>query len=512
MQTERVVVVGAGVAGLVAALDLAARGLDVCVLGRASTPGGKMREVNITGARLDAGPTVFTMRSVFEQIFADAGASFADHVALRPLEILARHAWSAQERLDLFSDVHRSADAIGAFAGLAEARGYLQFCADARRIYQTLDRSFIHAARPGLIDLVRAAGFAGLGNLWQIRPFTSMWQALGQRFRDRRLQQLFGRYATYCGSCPFLAPATLMLVAHVEQDGVWSVEGGMHRLVTALAHVAMQRGARFRYSADAVDVIFRRERITGVKLATGEQVHADHVIVNADIAAAASGRLGPAAAGAVRRVPNAARSLSAVTWSLVAQTGGFPLLRHNVFFSDDYAAEFDDIFYHERLPAAPTVYVCAQDRDDRPRAGAAAERLLCLINAPPSGDSHNSQAAEIEQCEERTFNRLAHLGLLVERRPETTVMTTPADFERLFPGTGGALYGPATHGWRASFRRAGARSRVPGLYFAGGSTHPGPGVPMAALSGRLAAATLMSDLASTRGSRAMATPGGTSMR
>jgi 1-hydroxycarotenoid 3,4-desaturase len=181
-----------------------------------------------------------------------------------------------------------------------------------------------------------------------------------------------------------------------------------------------------------------------------------------------------------------------------ARTEGFPLLRHNVFFSGDYAREFQDLFARRQPPDSPTVYVCAQDRTDRePAPGAGPERLLCLINAPAAGDAAPRDRPEFETCAERTFLQLARCGLHVHRTPQDTVLTTPVDFERLFPGTGGALYGQATHGWRTSFTRPASRSRIPWLYLAGGSTHPGAGVPMAALSGRLAAETLLADLALT---------------
>jgi 1-hydroxycarotenoid 3,4-desaturase len=507
------VVIGSGVAGLVAALVLAARGLDVVVIERAAGPGGKLREIEIGGARLDAGPTVFTLRRVFEEIFAAAGASLADHVTLRPVDLLARHAWSERERLDLFADVDRSAAAVGELAGAAEARGYRAFCERARRIYATLEQPFIRSPEPSIEALIRAAGVRGLGDLWRITPFVTLWRTLGEHFRDPRLRQLFGRYATYCGSSPFLAPATLMLVAHVEQDGVWLVDGGMHRLATALAGLAAARGATFRYGAEAAELLAGGAGVTGVRLASGERIHADAVVMNADVAALASGRFGHAAARAVPAVPRAARSLSAVTWALVAGTAGFPLVRHNVFFSADYPAEFDDIFCRGTLPAAPTVYVCAQDRGaSEASAPGGTERLLCLVNAPPTGDTHPFDALEIERCEQRTFDLLERCGLRVARRRETTVTTSPREFERLFPATGGALYGQASHGWRASFGRPGSRSRLPGLYLAGGSTHPGPGVPMAALSGRMAAASLLADFASTARSRAAGMHGGTSTR
>jgi 1-hydroxycarotenoid 3,4-desaturase len=510
MRPRRVVVVGAGIGGLVAALLLAARGVRVTVLERAAGPGGKMREVDIGGLRVDAGPTVLTMRWVFDEIFAETGRQLEQQLTLRPAQILARHAWSESERLDLFADPRRSADAIGEFAGPGEARGFLAFCERARRTYDALEHSFIRSARPSLTGLLRGAGWRGLSALWGIAPFRSLWSELERYFHDPRLQQLFGRYATYCGASPFSAPATLMLVAHVEREGVWLVEGGMHRIARALADAARACGAQFRYGADVCEIVHESGRVAGARLATGERVEADAVVLNADVAALASGWFGAAAATAVLPAPRAARSLSALTWAVAARPEGFPLLRHNVFFSKDYRAEFDDLCRLSQLPSAPTVYVCAQDRGDTDAiAPAGRERLLLLVNAPADGDRSRANPEEIQQCERQTIRRLEHCGLKI-RRTEPAVLTTPTDFERMFPATGGALYGPALHGWRAAFRRQGARSRLPGLYLAGGSTHPGPGVPMAALSGRSAAACVLADLVSTSPLRHMATHGGTS--
>ncbi len=522
---EHVVVVGAGVGGLTAALELAAQGVEVLVLERSAQPGGKMREVNVAGAGMDAGPTVFTMRWVFEELFASVGVQLGDWLSLQPASVLARHAWGESERLDLFADIARSADAVGRFAGSAEARGYLAFCERARRIYRTLEAPFLRGTRPTPISLATRVGWRGLPELMRISPMATMWGELGRYFADPRLRQLFGRYATYCGSSPFQAPATLMLVAHVEQDGVWMVEGGMHRVALALAALAARLGAQFRYGAHVDEIIVRNGRASGVRLSSGEQIDASAVVFNGDVAALAAAKLGASSKRAVPHTNLHNQSLSAVTWNLLAPAQGFPLLRHTVFFSDDCRAEFDSLFWRCELPASPTVYVCAQDRDDGDNSDDAhatsrqPERLMCLVNAPARGDGKPFTPTELTRCEARTFEKLARCGLQIQRSPQTTAITTPADFERLFPATGGALYGQASHGWKASFTRPGSRSRLPGLYLAGGSTHPGPGVPMAALSGRLAAASLLADrppmhVAAPRPSTPpwppAATPGGTS--
>jgi 1-hydroxycarotenoid 3,4-desaturase len=500
MAAPRVLVIGAGMGGLAAAADLARRGAAVTVLERAGAPGGKMREVIVGGSPIDGGPTVFTMRWIFEGLFADAGASLEAALPLQRADVLARHAWRAGGRLDLFADVARSAEAIGDFAGAAEARGYRAFCARSADIFRTLRGPFIAAERPSPLDLVRRVGIANVGALLRTAPLRTLWSALGEHFRDPRLRQLFGRYATYCGCSPWLAPATLMLVAHVEQDGVWFVRGGMRRVADAIQRLAEAQGAAFRFGAEVATILLRQGRVCGVRLAHGEELTADAVVFNGDVAALAQGLLGEAARAAAADTPRAARSLSAVTWCVRAPTAGFPLLHHNVFFADDYSAEFDAIFRRRDITAAPTVYVCAQDREAAPGFEAGRpERMLVLVNAPADGDRRVHSEAEIDALGARGFGLLRACGLEVARDEGAEVVTTPADFARLFPGSGGALYGRASHGATGTFARPGALSRVPGLYLAGGSVHPGPGIPMAAMSGRIAAARLLEDWAGARG-------------
>lgn len=485
-----VVVIGAGVGGLTAAALLAAQGQPVTVCEAAATPGGKMREVSSGGMAIDAGPTVFTMRWVFERIFAAADAAIDDYLALRPVTTLARHAWGPDERLDLFADNAASADAIGSFAGADEARRFTAFMAEARRTYATLEATFLAAPATNPIGLTARIGLNRPGDILSIRPFESLWHALGRTFRDPRLQQLFGRYATYSGASPFLAPATLMLIAHVEASGVWAVEGGMHRIARALERLAGERGAVFRYSSPVARIVTGTRGAEAVELADGERIAASAIVVNADPQALAAGCFGADVARAVPPLRPRDRSLSALTVTCAAPTSGFPLDHHNVFFGDAYRSEFDDIAAG-RLPGNPSVYVCAPARRHG-RAGHGAEPLHMIVNAPANGDGRTLSAGEIEGCLTRTFDRLARCGLTVERTADA-VVTTPADFAALFPATGGALYGRASHGWRASFQRPGSATRVPGLYLAGGATHPGAGVPMAALSGILASERIARD-------------------
>ena len=515
MPDERVVVIGAGVGGLVSAALLAARGCDVTLVEAASTPGGKLRARTVDGLAIDGGPTVFTMKPLFDEIFDLCGDSLDAHLTTRPATTLARHAWG-DARFDLHANAAESEAAIGDFAGAVDARGYRAFRAEARRLFDALDRPFLRDSNTNPLMLGWRMGAKGFPDWCNLRAYSSMWRALGSYFRDPRLRQLFGRYATYCGSSPFRCPATLMLIAHVEASGVWTVDGGMHRLAQALDALGRGVGVRFRYDAPVRDILVERGRAAGVVLETGERIAATAVICNADPSAIGAGRFGAAAAQAVPPMPPRHRSLSAMVWTGHAQTAGFPLSRHNVFFSADYRAEFDALAA-DQLAAAPSVYLCAQDRDGggpAPHAHERAhqrERVQIIVNAPPNGDGTSFTPAEIDQCTTAMQACVSRAGLSLDLAP-STILTTPREFEILCPSTGGALYGRASHGWAASFRRQSSRTRIAGLYCAGGSTHPGAGVPMAALSGRLAVDCLLRDRASMSMSRPMATPGGISTR
>ncbi len=492
---RRVIVIGAGMGGLAAAADLARAGCSVTLLERAAVPGGKCRQVSVRGAGIDAGPTVFTMHWVFDALFRDAGARLEDHVTLLPADLLARHAWRAGGTLDLHADVARSAAAIGDFAGAADARGYLDFFARSGAVHDALRHTFMAADRPSPAALVARLGASGLAAMWRTAPWSTLWSALGSHFRDPRLRQLFARYATYVGSSPLAAPATLMLIAHVEQQGVWQVEGGMLGIARALESLGRGLGVQYRYGAHVRQIVAPDRRTRGVELDSGEFIAADAVVFNGDAAALAAGALGEATRSAAPGTARAARGLSAITWCLNAPARGFGLAHHNVFFAEDYPQEFQAIFAGRRVAAAPTVYLCAQDRGktQAPPEGAS-ERMLLLVNAPADGDRGGIADDELARIETAAFGLLRDCGLEFTRADGDCVVTRPQDFEQLFPASGGSLYGRANHGALGSFRRPGSRSGLDGLYLAGGTAHPGPGIPMATLSGRLAAARLLADL------------------
>ena len=359
---------------------------------------------------------------------------------------------------------------------------------------------------------MRRIGLFDVKRQMALKPLSAMWSALESYFKDERLRQLYGRYATYCGSSPFQAPATLMLVAHAEQAGVWTIKGVIAALAKSLAQLAVSKGTEFVYNAQVDQILLDGDQVRGVQLLDGTRHDCSRVIYNGDAAALndiTGGRLGNSA------ISIGQRSLSARTWCIEAEISGFPLAHHSVFFSDNYRKEFNQILQEFRMPDDPTIYICAQDRDS---AGARSdngkknksERMLFIVNAAADGDIKTHRENETERCMDITLSTLEAHGMSISRPSLRSIATSPQDFNDLFPHSGGALYGRASHGWTASFKRPGARTKIPGLYQAGGSVHPGPGVPMAALSGMLAAECLAADRALLPRSSPAVTYGGTS--
>jgi len=495
MSARHAIVIGAGAGGLSASIDLARAGFQVTLLERGNAPGGKMHTRAVDDREVDGGPTVLTMRSIFEQLFADAGACLNDRLTLLESPIIARHAWSHGGVLDLYPDAKRSRQSIEDFAGTDNAAGFERFYSQSARIHQTLSETFMTASKPDPVTLVgRVLRQHHPSSLMAARPAPNLWRALGGFFSDERLRQLFARYATYVGSSPLSTPATLMLIAHVELEGVWLVDGGMHRLAAAMADLGRELGIDLHLNTHVSEVLVKGGKACGVRLEDGTSLPADVVVFNGDTNALATGQLGDEAMRAVKPRSVEQRGLSALTWCIKGSSSGFGLDHHNVFFESDYPSEFNTLFEKRNVPSKPTVYLCAQDRGPNGSLNGS-ERLLMLVNAPADGDRQSWSEDDVARTRDNALAVLERCGLDLSFRDSNCVSTTPNDWHGRFPGSGGSLYGGASHGIWSSFTRPGARSRLKGLYLSGGSVHPGPGVPMATLSGRLAASAVVRDIA-----------------
>jgi len=482
-----VVVIGAGMGGLASAIGLAAAGVKVTVIEAGDAPGGKARGVPTPGGLADTGPTVLTMRHVLDGLFAACGTRTEEHLTLIPLPRLARHFWPDGSTLDLFTDTEANIEAIRAFAGEKEAAAFGRFDRLTLGLWEAFHKSVIAAPKPQLARIVAAT--LARPKLWPaLRPGLTMEQLLRAHFKDPRLAQLFGRYATYVGGRPGATPAVLSLIWQAEVQGVWAIAEGMHGVAAALARVAEAKGVRFHYGTRAKRIVRKEGRVTAVETETGVSIPCSACVFNGDPGALRDGLLGDAARASLEKSSRPDPSLSAWVWAFGAKPEGVELAHHNVFFTADPGLEFGPIGVG-RMPEEPTLYICAQDREmgyPLPEI----ERFEIIMNGPAG---HQPFPQEEAQCRARTFPMLAEMGLTFSPDPESKALTTPALLSRRFPGSLGAIYGGSPEGTLATFRRPLARTALKGLYLAGGGTHPGAGVPMALTSGTHAARALLAD-------------------
>ncbi len=498
----RVVVVGAGIGGLSAAIHLATHGLEVIVCEQNPRVGGKMYEIASEGFRWDTGPSVITMRHVFETLFTGAGRRLEDYLTLLPVDPLTRYFYPDGSQIDAAHDPQVMAGRIGAFVGGAEgerdARGYLRYLAYAERIHRITGPVFIYNDPPTLGRIARTP----LRDMPAVDPLRTMDASIRSFVRSPKLRQLLGRFATYVGASPYLAPATLNVIAHVElSGGVWYPRGGIYAIAQAFERLACELGVELRTGMRVESIEVAGGRAAGVRLAGGERVPADAVIANVDVATVYE-RLLPENAAYRRRFERLARMEPSCSGFilLLGVEGRYPqLAHHNIFFSSDYRREFDDIFRRGIPPDEPTVYVAITAKTDPGHAPPGCENWFVLVNAPalaaPGGGAGFDWQRNADAYRTVVLETLARFGVDVRGQIRAEHQLTPLDLERLTGARRGALYGISSNDRFNALRRPHNRAPdVRGLYFAGGTAHPGGGVPMVTLSGGAAARLALRDL------------------
>ncbi|GAA1556345.1 phytoene desaturase family protein [Actinomadura kijaniata] len=470
-----VVVVGGGVGGMTAALLLARQGRRVRLYERLDRLGGKLAEHRRDGFAFSVGPSLLTLPEVFRELGVPVDP-------VEPAE-LCRYRFADGSELTARRDPRRMAAEVERLAP-GEGRAWLRFHDWARGCLEAARRTFFAgpptrpppAARPG--DLLATAPGRTLDGL--ARGF----------FRDPRLRQYVGRYATYAGSSPYRAPAALGCVPAIEHGtGGWYVPGGLPVLADALAALLKEAGVEVYLNAPVARVLTDSDRVRGVVLASGERVRSDVVVANTD-AAALYGRLLPDRRR-LRRV--AGLGLSSSGFLMLAGVEGRTegLAHHSVVFSADYPREFDDIFVRRRPPEDPTVYIGCSKVDDPGQAPDGCENWTMLVNVPARDPGR--WPLPPESYRDLVLERLAERGHDLAGRLRFVDLLTPADLRERYDCWGGAIYGPAYDGALSPFRRPGNRGPRRGLYLVGGSAHPGGGLPLVAMGGRIVAALVDED-------------------
>ena len=483
---SQIVVIGAGMGGLAAAAELSARGEDVLVIEAHRDVGGKLGRAEVEGVEFDTGPSVLTMTDVARDLFEAAGTTLEGELELIAEDVF-EYIWPDGMRLPVAFDARDTLANVDATLGAEEAREFEEFLDYAEGIWSAAAPNFVYGDAPTMGSAVKL-GVTKFRELMKIDPMRSMASSIESRVSNQRLRDILLRYATYNGSDPRAAPATLNCIAWVELGlGCYGVKGGMFQLAEALARVAARNGAEFLMST-RVAAIEGKKRVEAVVTRDGKRIECDHVVCNADVAHLADTLMEG------RSPVSATDEPSMSGWNAVIKAKRRDRPGHTVLFPErDYRQEFVDIFERDRPPEEPTVYMCAQEKAHRRAGWDEHEPLFVMANAPAEPARDSSDAQTWTELEEKVLQRLIEYDL-INAGDEVVWRRTPKDLARQFPGSRGAIYGAASNSQFAAFQRPPNRiSKFEGLYLASGSAHPGGGVPLCMLSGRAAARAIVED-------------------
>ena len=491
--SDPIIIIGAGIGGLATAIRLAAAGEKVVVLEQNSTVGGKMGQLAEGGFRWDTGPSVITMRHVLQDLFAAAGRQLDDYLTLLPVDPLTRYFYPDGTVLDVTRSLPELMAQIAALDE-RDVEGYLAYLAYAARLHRITGPVFIYDQPPTWRSIFKVSPLDAL-RIDGLRP---MQRSINGFVRSPQMRQLLGRFATYVGASPYLAPATLNVIAHVElTGGVWYPQGGIYAIARALATLAEELNVDIRTDCEAAHIGVTNGAVTGITLRNGTLIPAKAVVANVDVANVYEKLLPKDVVRPkrLRKLTDVEPSCSAFILLLGIDKPHPHLAHHNIFFSSDYPREFDQIFRQGIPPTEPTVYVAITAKTDSRHAPNGGENWFVSVNAPPLGPNFD-WTAQARAYRDDVLNYLAgRFGLEVRHHIRMEKILTPVDIARQTGARRGALYGASSNHRLNAFRRPHNRaSDVGGLYFAGGTTHPGGGVPMVMLSGKVAAELVLEDL------------------
>ena len=498
---KRVLVIGSGLGGLSAAVTLAARGYKVKVFEKNAWTGGKTSSLQEDGFRFDLGPTILTMPSVLKRVFEEAGEQLSDYVHLTRLEPQWRAFFSDRSVLDLSEDLGTMKEHLREFVRVADdEHNYERFMLEAQRLSELAASYFFWKPVGGpadIIDKKALLDFNSLRNLAALRPHQTVQECVRDFVKDERTAQMLDYLVQYVGSSPENSPALLCGMAHMQaQEGVWYPQGGIRAIPEAFRKLAGQLGVEFVTGTRVVSIEYDEEnRVTGVVDQNGKTHPGVAVVSNMDAVRThrdlLKGR--PLANFEARREYEP--TCSGVVFYLGLSKRYHQLAHHNFVFSSDSQEEFHHIYQRGDLSPDPSIYLAAPSATDPTVAPEGGEALYVLAHTPYLQPHHNWKEM-LPGYRRVIFKKLAECAGMDDlgERIVFESSLTPEDMNHRYQLLNGALYGLTSHGKvQGAFKPCNRSPDLKGLYLAGGSAHPGPGMPMAVMSGWIAADALDAD-------------------
>lgn len=452
-----------------------------------------MDEIHSDGFRFDTGPSLLTMKFVLDSLFQLAGKETTDYLDITPIDPICRYFYPDGLQLDAHADINRMVNNLPdpLKVDREAIRNYFSY---SKKIYDLTANLFLFDSIRKASHLINPEAWKVLFQLKSIDPFRTVHEANASFFRNPQLVQLFDRYATYNGSNPYRAPATLNIIPHVEYTlGSWYVKGGMYRITEALTRLAQSVGVEFRYQTPVQEIMVTNGKVQGVRTQAGEIISTDKLISNSDVVHTYSHLLQPPYRQTSWEKKEPSCSGLVFLWGV--QKDYPKLAHHNILFSADYEQEFQEIFQQRKEPTDPTVYISITSKSDPDHAPSGAENWFVLVNMPWLKEGEGNSEEQIQTLKQAVLQKIISSGL---ENPEPWIVTekilTPEYLRNRTWTNKGSIYGLSSNHRNAAFNRQDNRCRsVKGLYFAGGSAHPGGGIPLVLLSGMNAARHVIHD-------------------
>jgi len=484
MPQKKIIIIGSGIAGIAAAIRLAIKGYAVEVFEANDQPGGKLAEIINNGYRFDAGPSLLTMPQYMDELFLLAGQHPADHFRYQKLDIICNYFFEDGTRISAYANEQKFVNEIASKTNIS-TKSIEKHIDYSRNIYQLTHHVFLERSLSRIRNFFRSDAVKALFNLHKIDTMRTMHTANERFFEDKRIVQFYDRYATYNGSDPYQAPATLNVIPHLEQHfGAYFPEGGMYSIISSLVKLAGDLGVRFHYNAPVDEIVLEGKKAAGIKV-NNQLREADIIISNAD--------LWPTYKKLLKQYPHIhpqktleqERSSSALIfyWGIKKQFTRLDL--HNIFFSADYKKEFDHLWQQKTIYSDPTVYINISSKLNAPDAPAGCENWFVMINAPANnGQDWDTLIAHARQNILAKLTRL--LGEDISRLIVCENVLDPRGIELKTSSYRGSIYGTSSNNRYSAFlRHANRSSKIKNLYFCGGSVHPGGGIPLCLLSAKI---------------------------
>ncbi len=478
----RVIVIGGGIGGMAAAAELGSLGYEVILLEKNSKLGGKLNEIEADGYRFDTGPSLITMPEVLEELFDRTGLPESDRPQLVPLDPLCRYFWQDGTQFDCSGSLPKTLSEIHRFFPDDET-GFVKFLGHSADLYSKTAETFLFNPLHQLSD------FKSLkwSDVFQINATKTVSDVVDKYVQSRYLRQFFKRFTTYNGSSPYQAPATLNVIPYVELAmGGWYVRGGLYRVAESLEKALEVNGVTIKTDFEVTSVRVNNGNITAVESKSGEVLDTDILVANSDATETYLNLLPEKSipGSARRKIRRLEPSCSGFVLLLGTDKQWDMLDHHNIFFSDDYQEEFDDIFSKKQFPADPTIYVANSSATDAQHAPEDGSNLFVLINAPYLHSGLDP--AESESYAESVIRMLEDRGLTgLSDHIRYQKIIDPHLFYEWYGSNKGSIYGTSSNSKTAAFKRPRNKSPyIDNLYLCGGSTHPGGGIPLVLLSAR----------------------------